>query len=306
MSTLPAKQPESQVKRLGQLVATKLGFRAADSLLPGLGVLAEIGHEAFNANREDAQKAAEQVLLSELAERVGALGDRLEADEIDAQQVQSQLTVLFRVVMEAGRHPEQEMRKALGALAARLMFTDRNMSRKFEIAEVAARLTALDVDFLALLRACELGKVCCYETGHVGRGQLSVVRIPYLWSALSQRGVTLEPEDVEALGLRLEAMQLVMAGLRARDVTEHSRLPSPELFPPSVLRVQERDGTIHTTSLARDLLDELKPLALDQVPPPTWDSEGWHKRTTVLMDGTGRTLHQVEQDETRARQMPLP
>jgi hypothetical protein len=58
-------------------------------------------------------------------------------------------------MQEAGRHPDEELRQALGRFGARMLVEELDRITAFEIADALNRMTSLDYDYLKHVHECE-------------------------------------------------------------------------------------------------------------------------------------------------------
>lgn len=132
------------------LAAGTIDALLASAGIPGVASpLTAAGLELFERRAREAESIAIGILAQRQAE-LSTLSDRVRACEITQDELDGRLTLFMRQVHEAGRHPDAEIRRALGTLAARLLLEDEDSIEAFELAEVLPTLTAAD---LATLRA---------------------------------------------------------------------------------------------------------------------------------------------------------
>ncbi|MCO5168351.1 MAG: hypothetical protein M9894_18590 [Planctomycetes bacterium] len=106
----------------------------------------------FTKNTREAELECDRTLDS--MPRTRQQLDRLRAD---VEELERRLAGWSRTLMEAGRHPDRELRLALGRFAARVLVEDLDSIEAFELAEAIARMTALD--FALLEAVCQAAKL---------------------------------------------------------------------------------------------------------------------------------------------------
>jgi hypothetical protein len=119
-------------------------------LVAGAKALVGLGQAVFSRNASRAADEAERTL-----ERLAGARAEFARLRTDVDELQRRLTLAFRLIAEAGRHPSRELQDALGRFAARVLVEEIDDVDAFELAELIARMTALDY---ALLEAVELGQ----------------------------------------------------------------------------------------------------------------------------------------------------
>jgi hypothetical protein len=115
------------------------GLQAAYAVFSGAAV--------FNKNVAEAVEEAAQTLHGSPGAEETIIGLRENPELWRSRQ-----TLAYRLIMEAGRHPERAMRLVLGRAAARMILSNIDPLDAFEIAEALARMTALDYAVLDVLR----------------------------------------------------------------------------------------------------------------------------------------------------------
>lgn len=119
--------------------------QVAGPLVAGAQGLVGVGQAVFNRNAAEAGTECERTL-----EATPGAQAALEQLRGDVDELHRRMTIAFRLIMEAGRHPDRELRLALGRFASRSLTTDLDAIEAFELADVLSRLTALDYALLEL------------------------------------------------------------------------------------------------------------------------------------------------------------
>ncbi len=167
--------------------------------------LAKHGGQALKDNVKDAlAAAAEEVAKQEAAEKELLV----EVIELTGRQA----TLALRAIMEAGRHPDLELRQALGRFFVRVQHVDPDKTRAFEVADALARLTASDHQvLLALARLYRenrsvrvAGDALAENSTKAGRGGATLEGLQRLSSAIQE----LDPERLASIGHRLKSLGL--------------------------------------------------------------------------------------------------
>lgn len=179
-----------------------------------MGTIASLGYGIYKRNQADAQAAVARTFAAH-EQKLADLNERVRGGAINMDEILARLTMLQRCVHEAGRHPDKELRDALGAFGARVLLEDLDSIERFEMAEALARLNARDIAYLEVLwlfgrhhliaRVTQDGGYLRYDsTGP----RVGVDRV-MIWSELARHGWKLIPSQVDQVGLRLEGMGLV-------------------------------------------------------------------------------------------------
>jgi len=151
----PLPVPGSALARVGRASATTLAG-LADVALALLGQPAGAAtalaafQQLFDSNVSEATNQFNAV-VQHLRDRVHRLEQQLRAGQIETEELRRRLTSVHRTLLEAGRHPDRELREALGALAARVLVEDVKGIEFFEVSEILARMTSLDYAVLAAM-----------------------------------------------------------------------------------------------------------------------------------------------------------
>jgi len=124
-------------RRLPVAGAGRASLRA---LLEGAGVTPDGGELPGGAALRENRAEAEAVALDGLA-RAGAA---LDAVQLDRPAFRRRLTLALRALDEAARHPDPELRHALGACARRVLLEEPGEVPALELIELLGRLTALE------------------------------------------------------------------------------------------------------------------------------------------------------------------
>lgn len=106
--------------------------------------LAKHGGRVLEDNLRDALAAAAEEAAKQEAAEKELLVETLELSR-------RQTTLALRAILEAGRHPDLELRQALGRFFVRVQQTDPEKVRAFEIADALSRITAPEYAVLRIL-----------------------------------------------------------------------------------------------------------------------------------------------------------
>jgi len=150
--TYPLAVPSS-VPAKARDVLTHVAGLAADLGFGTGGVFTTLSSVVVTLTQHHQRDAWQQFqrTLEEHGEALEALESRVEAGEVQSEELHRRLTTSLRAIAESGRHPDRALRHALGALAARVLVADVDGIDCFEAAEVLGRMTAMDYETFLLL-----------------------------------------------------------------------------------------------------------------------------------------------------------
>lgn len=116
---------------------------ALAGLPSGVATVVQVFQVLVAANEQEAIAAAEAHL-----QRTAGVEAQLEHVRADTDELRARMTSFMRIIAEAGRHPDRELRNALGRFAARVLIQEIDRIESFEMAEALSRMTALDLAVL--------------------------------------------------------------------------------------------------------------------------------------------------------------